>query len=264
MHSGLIDTIGSRYTEQGFKRALITFGVVRGLNGVISVAQGTQVAFEPAGVGLTFAPGEILDPVNDLIERFSWIVLVSSTSLGVQRILLNITMAPAFTLLVSGFIVLAIGLLWWSQNPLPRAMKNLIYRMGLMLIILRVTIPLIAICGEGLYQYFLEPQYTQSQQQLERTAHSISELNQSARDQMRDTGDLGFLNNVKRAYESASNVINIDKRMDALKQAATDISEHAIQLMVVFLVQTIVFPLLCLWLVVQLLKGAFKFPLLHA
>ena len=61
--------------EQLFQRAFITFALARTINGVISAVQGTEVALQPAGVGLTLTPGEILDPVNDLVERFSWIML---------------------------------------------------------------------------------------------------------------------------------------------------------------------------------------------
>ena len=61
--------------EQLFQRAFITFALARTINGVISVVQGTEVALQPAGVGVTLTPGEILDPVNDLVERFSWIMM---------------------------------------------------------------------------------------------------------------------------------------------------------------------------------------------
>jgi preprotein translocase subunit SecG len=44
MHQGQFDDIGEHYTEEGLKRALITYGIARGLNAVISVAQGTEVA----------------------------------------------------------------------------------------------------------------------------------------------------------------------------------------------------------------------------
>ena len=53
--------------EKLFQRALITFALARTINGVISVVQGTEIALQPAGVGVTLTPGEILDPVNDLI-----------------------------------------------------------------------------------------------------------------------------------------------------------------------------------------------------
>ena len=60
-----IDDLGQRYNDAAFKRAFITFAIARGLNGLISVAQGTEVALQPAGLGLVFAPGQIFDPIND-------------------------------------------------------------------------------------------------------------------------------------------------------------------------------------------------------
>jgi hypothetical protein len=66
------------------------FAVARTLNGVISAAQGTEVALEPGGVGVVLSVGEILDPINDLIERFSAVMLIAASSLGLQALLLNI------------------------------------------------------------------------------------------------------------------------------------------------------------------------------
>ena len=73
-----------------FQRALVTFALARTLNGLISAVQGTEIALQPAGVGITLTPGEILDPLNDLVERFSWIMLGASISLGVQQVLLDV------------------------------------------------------------------------------------------------------------------------------------------------------------------------------
>ena len=90
-HTNWLDKVGLSQTEEGLNRALVTYGLSRGLNGVISVVQGTEVAIEPVGIGMTFTPGQILDPVNDLIERFSTIVLISGTAFGIQRVFLEIT-----------------------------------------------------------------------------------------------------------------------------------------------------------------------------
>ena len=68
---------------------MIAFGLARALNGAISVIQGTELELHPAGVGVSFAPGQLIDPINDLVERFSWLMLASSTSLGVQKILMS-------------------------------------------------------------------------------------------------------------------------------------------------------------------------------
>ena len=82
-----MDQRASADYEQLFQRAFVTFALARTINGVISVVQGTEIALQPAGVGVTLTPGEILDPVNDLVERFSWVMMGATISLGVQNVL---------------------------------------------------------------------------------------------------------------------------------------------------------------------------------
>ena len=75
---GAVDEAGLERTDAAAKRAVAAFAIARAINGAISFAQGTEVAIQPAGVGLVLAPGEVLDPINDLVERFSWVMLLSS------------------------------------------------------------------------------------------------------------------------------------------------------------------------------------------
>ena len=75
---GIVDDASEQYAQQSLNRALVTFTAARALNGVISVAQGTEVAVEPGGVGVIMTPGQVLDPINDLIERFSSVMLVAA------------------------------------------------------------------------------------------------------------------------------------------------------------------------------------------
>jgi hypothetical protein len=252
---GVADEVGKIYTEDGFKRALITYGIARGLNGVISVAQGTDVAVEPVGIGVTFTPGEILDPLNDLVERFSWIMLASGTSLGVQRVLLDVTAWVGFTALV-GLAIVAAAVVGWWPGPVPPVIRRGVYRLALVLVILRFSVPMIAILGETLYSRFLEPQYAASKQKLEQTAETISTINDEARRQLPVGEDESLMASVKRAYASATGVLDVEERIEAFKRAAADVSEYAINLIVVFVLQTILFPLLSVWLVIQLVKRA--------
>src|SRR5512139_3807710 len=108
-YEGTADDYGHHYTQQTLKRALVTFAIARGLNAVISVAQGTEVSIEPAGVGVNFTPGQILDPLNDLIESFSWVMLLAATSLGIQELLLTILSAKTFTWML---IIVALAAGW--------------------------------------------------------------------------------------------------------------------------------------------------------
>lgn len=250
---GMVDDLGRDYTQAGLSRALITFGIARGLNGVISVAQGTEIAIEPAGVGVVLAPGQILDPINDLVERFSWIMLASATSLGIQQVLLKVMAWPGFTLLLAVLLTAMLATLWWP-HPVATAIKRAVYRLALVMTILRFAIPLIAIGNELLYNAFLEPQYTDSRAQLEQSVDAIGDINRQAVPPDSDSTS-SWLDSAKRAYASAADAMNVERRIEAFKLAAADISEHAINLIVVFVLQTILFPLLFLWLMVQALKA---------
>ena len=249
-----IDTASSAYTESGLKRTLLTYAIARGLNGVISVAQGTEVAIEPAGIGLTFTPGQILAPVNDLIERFSWVVLVSGTSLGIQELLLSVSAWFWFKLAVSLSLSAAVIVIWLSGSRV-NWFTSFIIRVSLILLISRVCVPLMSFSNEIIYRNFLEPRYTASIEQLRQTSFTLNELNRDAKEQVNRAEDSGSLiDSAKRLYRSAADRVNIEARMDALKNAAENISEHTINLIVIFVTQTILLPLLFLWLFVQIIR----------
>lgn len=253
-----IDTASGNYTESGLKRTLLTYAAARGLNGVISVAQGTEVAVEPAGIGLTFTPGRILEPVNDLIERFSWVVLVSGTSLGVQQLLLGISAWFWFKLAVSIFLGAAVISLWLGGGRVNR-LGSFIIRVSLIMLVLRFCVPLISFSNEIIYRNFLEPRYTAASESLRSTSLTLSAINRSTQARMNSSGDeTGLLDNAKRLYRAAADRVNIEARMAALKQAAENISEYTINLIVIFVTQTLLLPLLFLWLFLQIIKWIIK------
>ncbi len=244
------DTFGEKYTEEGFTRSLAAFGIAKGLNGLISVVQGTEVAIEPVGVGVILTPGQILDPVNDLIERFSWVMLICTTSLGIQSILLTIFSSFFFSIAVSTTLFLIVLFIWNDQLESIN-LKNILYRLAAFLIILRFFIPLMAITNDGLYKAFLEPTYIESKRQLEQSNTAIANLsdNQKINNEAAD----------KSWYEVMIDSINIDKNYEQLKVEADNLTSHIIDLIVVFTMQTILFPLIFIWLSMKLIKANFSF-----
>lgn len=244
------DTFGEKYTEEGFTRSLAAFGIAKGLNGLISVVQGTEVAIEPVGVGVILTPGQILDPVNDLIERFSWVMLICTTSLGIQSILLTIFSSFFFSIAVSTTLFLIV-LFIWNDQLASINLKNILYRLAAFLIILRFFIPLMAITNDGLYKAFLEPTYIESKLQLEQSNIAIANLsdNQKINNEAAD----------KSWYEVMIDSINIDKSYEQLKVEADNLTSHIIDLIVVFTMQTILFPLIFIWLSMKLIKANFSF-----
>ena len=258
-YSNLLDSVAENYTEAGIERSLITFALSRSLNGVISVAQGTEVALSPAGVGLTFTPGQILDPVNDLIERFSWVVMVSGASLGIQRLFLEITSSIFVNVVLSFLAILYLLNVWGSLAkfnvkfiPVSLVNKSLV-----LLIFIRFSVPVIALLNEGLYLSYLQPQYSEAQSQLQNASVQIKQINESSR-KSADVDDDSLLNQVEQWMDRTKQSLDIENQMNSLKQAASDMSHQVVNLIVVFVVQTIIFPLLFLWLMIQGAKGVIR------
>ena len=237
-----LDNRGEAYTENTLKRALASYGIARGLNGVISVAQEFEVAFSPAGIGLTLKPGEILDPVNDLIERFSWVMLASSASLGIQKILLEISAWHYFSYLTVVIFAIAAIVLWLPVKP-DAGFRELLVKLALVMVFLRFSVPVIAISSELAYLKFLSPQYTAATEQLQQTTRDIGLVNHAIQGSLPNDRDSSILGKARELYKSATESVDIDSRIEQYKEAAADVSESTIDLLVVFVFQTIIFPL---------------------
>ncbi len=251
--TGGVDEKGQSYTDQALTRSLVTFGVARALNGVISVAQGTEVALQPAGVGLTFTPGQILDPINDLVERFSWVMLLSSASLGILKTLLVISAWPWFTGITVVVLIAALGLMWWPRTP-HQPVNRLLLKLALLLVVLRLGVPVVAICSEWVYQGFLAPQYEQATLQLQETTDNIGKINEETMSETSAVQDESLLGSARRLYQSASCTLDIEARLERYKEAAADASRYLVDLIVVFLFQTVILPLLFIFTLYSLMK----------
>jgi hypothetical protein len=263
--SGATDNISQQYAEQALTRALATFTVARTLNGVISVAQGTEVALEPGGVGVILTPGQVLDPVNDLIERFSSVMLVAASSLGLQLVLLKITSSWVVSALLISALAVWLGTVWLQRLQGNRYVA-LIFRLSVMLVFIRFAIPVVIIGTNILFSTFLLTDQESATAALEGTSAKIEEINVQFED---ETGSekapetLDTPSRIKRAtQEWLSGVgdwfgsISVTARIEQLKASAAEATSHIVDLIVIFVLQTIIFPLGFLWIFVELLKAA--------
>ena len=254
---GIMDKVGEDYTDAAFKRALITFGIARGINGVISVAQGTEVALHPAGFGVNFTPGQILDPINDIIEQFSWIMLASSASLGIQKMLLGISSSAPISIFLS-ILLVALIILQWRSDIFGENLRKILVSLAIVMLFIRFSVPLTAVASEGLYHFYLKDQYNESTEQLENAQKAISEISADNTRNIDIDSREGLIEKAKKFFESASQNLSLDKRFEQYKDSAALATEHAINLIVVFLIQTVIFPLIFLWVIYRGLKKARK------
>jgi hypothetical protein len=243
--------------EQLFQRAFVTFALARTINGVISVVQGTEIALQPAGVGVTLTPGEILDPVNDLVERFSWIMLGATISLGVQNVLLDVSGWWVIQALLAALEIWLVIRLWYPGQG-SEFYKTLLKRTFLLLLFIRFAVPLMLIANDLLYQQFLESRYLQSTEVITEAGKQLQQLSAEASAEQTEDPANGMLDSIARAWSNTVNTVDLSGRLDRMQARAGEVIEHMIQLSVVFILQTGLMPVAFLWVFLQGFKRLFR------
>lgn len=120
----VVDDYADSYTTDAITNAAITYATARGINALVSMMQTTTIE---AGVGISgsISVGQLLDPLNDLIERFSSIMTVVLASLAGQKVLLLISSHQLFQILIMFFGVLSILMLQTNKiSPLTFVFKS--------------------------------------------------------------------------------------------------------------------------------------------
>ncbi|HEX5786707.1 MAG TPA: hypothetical protein VFY03_00900 [Woeseiaceae bacterium] len=251
--SGVVDDTAETFAEDAFKQALVTFAAARTLNGVISLAQGTEIAVEPGGVGVNLGVGEILDPVNDLVEQFSAVMLVAASSLGLQNVLLEMTSWWGFTALLGAAGLLALVALWW---PAPVNNRWVIAgtRILLLVLVLRFLVPALVLGTNVVARHFLEQEQQAATAALEAASERIEAIQEAP--EPTPAPDRSMLERFGDSVRGTLQSLDVEGRLERLKESVGNASEHIVDLIVLFVLQTILLPIAFVWLIVELLKGA--------
>jgi hypothetical protein len=247
---GWLDQRSSAHLDVALERALVSFALARTLNGVISVVQETQIALQPAGVGVTLMPGELLDPLNDLIERFSWVMLASSAALGVERVLLTMSGWWGVNLALAIAVVIWLAAAWLPR--VPTRWRSITGRVLLAALFLRFAIPLLLVATQAISATFLDAKEQQATDALHATSEEVRQYGEQAGGATGPQADQSMLDKLS----SAVSRLDVDARIKALREGLSHAVEHIIDLIVVFLLETVLVPLALLWLLTRLLGAA--------
>jgi hypothetical protein len=207
-----LDRRAESYVEKTMARAAYTFAIVRGLNGMISVIQGTEIAVSPAGIGLNLSVGEVLDPLNDLAERFSWVMLVSATSLGIQRILLEMSdWLGLQVLLTAGMLLLTVSI--WKRFCGNVDLQSAGVRLVMLALLVRLLIPAVAVVSETIYDRFLNLHYQEATLTLTRINDELKQADPTAQKNDAAPAPENKLQEVRRWLTETKNLLDIQKKL---------------------------------------------------
>lgn len=256
-----LDVQADEHLKSGLKRALATYAVARTINGVVSVLQETGVSVQPAGIGMSFAPGQMLDPVNDLVEQFSSIMLAVCVSFGIQLALLKV----GGSMLVSLALTVVLG--WWAYCLWRgRSLARWQARLVVAAIVVRFAVPLVATSSEWAYQRTLAPDYSQSQKKLEATVGDVQRgaPAQDLKPPLDVTKDESWWERVGRLREWIgvdAATAQVKAKYEQIRLRLDSAVEDMVRMIAIFALQTVVLPLLFLWLLGQLVSRLATRPL---
>lgn len=253
LHS--FDKKANEQVDAGLKRATATYATARLLNGAISVVQGTEISAAPIGVGMTFTPGQILDPLNDLIEQFSQVMLVAMVAFGVEKVLLTAGAAWVISLTLS-----LAAAAWATFYLLGMSFPRWLGRLLMVLLVTRFALPVALMGTDVVFQQFMASDYHESQQALQAAQDEGSQLgtvSPGPADKQQ-----GLLDRFKNTTVNV--VSEARSRFKNLELTAEKAVERVTRLMVIFVLETIVLPVLFIWLLLWVGRGPFGIAPLSA
>lgn len=221
---------------QGLQRSLTVFAAARALGAVISVAQGTQLDVKPAGVGVSFAPGQALQPLNTFVDQFANVMLVASVSFGIQLLLLEIGSHWLVCALLTAALLAAMLLHWRGRTGAGQWLRPAL----VLLLVMRFAVPMTALANEALHRTFMADSYRTELARIERSPAAV--LGPGAE---RAAGDDGL---GARIRQWMPDLDDLRHRYDMIQKAAADWSLTIVKLISLFVLQTLLLPVAFLWL----------------
>jgi hypothetical protein len=202
------------------------------------------------GVGVaSVKPGQFLKPLQDMAVRYSDLMVLAMTSIGLQLFLLEFGKLAALPLFGGGIVLSAVLLLLGPAGWRTSCTWLLRIFIALLLVI-RIGVPLAAFGVAELSDWVLEPQRIAAEAALSGETAALQRV-----DQPQQNGDEGSFSWLRQMAAQANDMFA------AVKSFSDNMVEKLIQLIVVYSLQTLIFPLLSLWLLWHLGRWFVRRPL---
>lgn len=244
------DNTADEYFNNSIQEATVAYATARVINASISIIKESELQVEPGGVGLSLAIGQILDPVDDITERLSDVLLTAIVSLGIQKLAFEIGTSIIPSLL--GFVILVFIVLIWFDNESINRLRNYIKYIGFVLIIIRFLLPVSALLSDMLHANYFKEKIETVSKNLEFYSNEIETIKDF------DTHESdGFWDTLK------NNAIMLGEKTKEFKDVflyvvnnAGDIVSNLVQItwlyVGLFVIQILFLPLFVLWLLIKL------------
>ena len=225
--SRVLDDYSDSYTNDAITNAAITYATARGVNALVSMMQSSTVEasfFTVVSGSMTI--GELLDPLNDMIERFSTVMTWVLASLAAQKVLLLLASHSIFLYLVAVSGIISLLLIYFGQ---PLAQRYALKTFTL-LVFVRFSLGLAVALNSGVDVLFMDQQLEANDQRVSSFQDEFFGVDENKKldtDSIRDS-TIEF-------WQSMS--------MKELNRKVSEGIESFINLVAIYILKTILFPL---------------------
>ena len=221
----VLDDYVDDYTNESIRNAALTYASARGVNALVSVLQSTEVEVGMFVSG-SMTIGEVLDPLNDMIERFSSVMTWVLASLAAQKLLLLLASHVLFLYLVAVLGVVSLLLIYFGRS---RA-QGLVFRCFLVIVFVRFALGLTVALNSAADILFLDQQLRENDQEMAQLQSNIMRI---------DTTVDADGDDIREAVTDFWSELSLDE----LNQKINRGIENFINLVAIYLLKTILFPL---------------------
>lgn len=251
-----LDDIADTYFEDSVTKASLAYGTTRLINAGVSVVKESTLQLEPGGVGVAIAVGQVADPLDDMTERLSSVLVTSIVSLLVQKISYEIAQFYVFQLI--GFFLVIIALLSLFKRGMILQYRNLFVKIVLFLFVVRLFLPCSALISHQLNVQLFFPRIEEHQTQMEPYIEDFRGLMDFEIPKVKGLGDV-FSGPLTMMSEKGQQ-LNITLAL--LVANGVEIFNNMIGIMAlylgVFVIQVLFLPLVMFWLLNKLVFVLFS------
>ncbi|MGC8560792.1 MAG: hypothetical protein ACP5O1_08950 [Phycisphaerae bacterium] len=253
----VVDTQTQRYFTHSIKEAAEVYLTCRIIIGTLGLLEHSQVSLRPFGVGVQTEPGQMLDPVYDMAERASDVMVTCIASLTVEEIGYEITCAFAPYLLA--ILLLSLAALAYGGFGREHLIFRRIAGLTLILLSLRVALPISALVNIEIHQHFFAARIAQARNQIDIfPPQDIQTLTSFKMPRM-----TGVFSDLTAPFEFVKQkTVAMGELVDMAIRHAGSLSQSFVDLCALyvgeFVIQVVILPLLAWWVLVRIANAAME------
>lgn len=167
--TGILDDISAEFLNDSLINAIATYGSARLINGIISVLQTTTIDAGAFFVGGSLSIGQMLDPINDAVERLSNVMTIAIGSILLQKTLLAITSSLLFKVLLT---LSGLGLAI-SSFIKDAPYMQMLSKLFVFLVFIRLSLGFMLLLNLAVDQSYLSGQINNNQKEMKTLASRV-------------------------------------------------------------------------------------------